>query len=551
VIRAWALPLIFALACSSPQEHEGPPATAAAPLALSATAAASAAPSAAAEPEAPPFRADHPVSLWIRGGDVITATKKTRARADVVVDGERIVHVGAVAPGLEAKETIDATGLVVTPGFVDVHAHSDPYGGGEHLLAQGVTTIVVGQDGFSPAERIGAWLDRVQASRPRVNVATLVGHHTVRATAGVGASPKPSDKSIGKMASLVDRAMREGAFGLSTGLEYEPGGLAGAEELAAIAEPVGRRNGVVMSHLRSEDDDKIDASLTELFEQCKAAKARAHVAHIKIVLGKGTDRAAALVARLDEARAGGLEVTADIYPYTASYTTIGILFPPFAKPPNDYAAARSKQRDALLDHLRARVEKRNGPEATLFGTGSYAGKTLADVARREGRPFAEVLLELGPSGASAAYFVMDETVMKALFKDKFVMVGSDGGGGGLHPRGHGSFSRVIADLVVKEKLVTLEESVRKMSLLAARTVGFGADRGSLEPGRAADIAIFDPAAITDTASFERPHVVAQGMSTVIVNGQIAYRDGRPTHARAGRALKRLDAPGATNPRRAP
>jgi N-acyl-D-aspartate/D-glutamate deacylase len=540
VIRAWALSLFVAIGCSASHDAGTAATASASPVITGKPSPSAPAASSSVAPEPPPFRSTAPVALWIRGGDVITATTQTRTRADVLIDGERIVHVGSVAPGLQAKETIDATGFVVTPGFIDVHAHSDPYGGGEHLLAQGVTTIVVGQDGFSPAERIGSYLDQVQAARPRVNVATLVGHHTVRASAGVGADPKPSEKSVAKMVSLVDRAMSEGAFGLSTGLEYEPGGLAGATELAKIAEPVGKRGGLVMSHLRSEDDDKIDASLTELFEQCKTAKARAHVAHIKVVLGKGKDRAAQLIARLEAARAGGLEVTADIYPYTASYTTIGILFPAFAKPPNDYAAARSKQREALLEHLQARVEKRNGPDATLFGTGSYAGKTLADVARREGRPYAEVLLELGPSGASAAYFVMDETVMEALFKDKFVMVGSDGGGGGLHPRGHGSFSRVIADLVVKKELVTLEEAVRKMSSLAARTVGFGDDRGSLERGRAADIAIFAPAAIADTASFERPHLVAKGMKIVIVNGQIAYRDGRPTHARAGRALKRAD-----------
>jgi N-acyl-D-aspartate/D-glutamate deacylase len=369
-------------------------------------------------------------------------------------------------------------------------------------------------------------------------VATLVGHHTVRTASGAGASSTPSERATKKMTALVETAMKEGAFGLSTGLEYEPGGLAGADELAAIAEPVGKRNGIVMSHLRSEDDDKIDAALAELLAQCEKAHARAHVAHIKVVLGKGEDRGKALLGRLQAARAKGLEVTADIYPYTASYTTVGILFPPFAKPPNDYGAARAKQKDRLLEHLRKRVTDRNGPEAMIFGTGSYAGQTLAKVAEKEGRPFEQVLLELGPTGASAAYFVMDEPVMETLFKDPFVMIGTDGGGGGLHPRGHGSFSRVIAELVQKKKLVTLEEAVRKMAPLAAKTVGFADERGMIQKGQHADIAIFDPAKIEDVATFARPHLSSKGMKIVVVNGEVAYRDGKPTSARPGHAIRR-------------
>lgn len=486
---------------------------------------------------AQPFEAADPVSLWIRGGRVVRGDGTSRARrADVVVDADRIVWVGRVSPSLRAKETLDATGLVVAPGFVDMHAHTDPMGGTEHMLAQGVTTIVVGQDGFSPAERIGAWLDKVAASRPRINVATLVGHHTVRSASGAGASHSPGGKRIASMVELVDRAMRDGAFGLSTGLEYEPGGAASADELARIAAPVGRAGGLVMSHLRSEDDDRIDAALEELFDQCKRARARAHVAHLKIVLGKGEPRAKALLAKLGDARASGLEVTADLYPYTASYTTIGILFPAVAKPPNDYAASRAAQREKIRAHLRDRVQARNGPGAMLFGTGEHAGKTLAQVAEAQRAPFEDVLLDMGPSGASAAYFVMDEAVMEALFKDPFVMVGTDGGGGGLHPRGHGSFARVLARLVRERKLVTLEEAVRKMSALPAQTLGLS-DRGAVRRGAVADLAVFDPAAVADTATFERPHVVAEGMKFVVVAGEIAFGNGKPTSARAGRALR--------------
>ncbi len=527
-------------ACAAGADEPEPPRRTEARTAAPPVAASAAEPARSPEPAEPaPFRSAAKVSLWVRGGDVLDGASPKRRRADVVINGAVIVHVGPVAPDLVAERTIDASGLVVAPGFIDAHAHADPFGSGEQLLAQGVTTIVVGQDGFSPAERIGAFLDKVQVSRPALNVATLVGHHTVRTSAGVGAAKSPSEPSLAKMTSLVDEAMKQGAFGLSTGLEYEPGRLAGADELARIAGPVGERGGVVMSHLRSEDDDKIEASLEELFDQCKKAKARAHVAHMKIVLGKGEARAKRILAKLDEARAAGLSVTADLYPYTASYTTVSILFPPFAKPPNDYAEARARRKDDLRAYLRERVTTRNGPEATVFGTGRYAGKTLAEVATAERRPFEDVLLELGPRGAEAAYFVMDEAVMEALFRDEHVMIGTDGGGGGRHPRGNGSFSRVLARLVRDRKLVSLEEAVRKMAALPAQTLGLEA-RGTLEPGSAADLAIFDPDDVEDTATFERPYAVAKGMKLVIVNGVVALEGGKPTKARAGRALRKRD-----------
>lgn len=539
--RLASIAVLAALGCTGPAATEGRvgahrPAVSSTEAPTPVASASAAEEAGPAEDTPAPFRSTDAVSLWIRGGEVITGAAPKRRRADVVVDGAVIVHVGAVDPSLVAKVTIDATGLLVTPGFIDAHAHADPFGSGEQLLAQGVTTIVVGQDGFSPAENIKAFLGKVQTSRPRVNVATLVGHHTVRASSGVGASTKPAEKSIARMASLVERAMEDGAFGLSTGLEYEPGGLAALDELAKIAEPVGARGGLVMSHLRSEDDDKIEASLIELFDQCRRAKARAHIAHFKVVLGKGEDRAKRLLAVVNEARAGGLAVTADLYPYTASYTTVGILFPAFAKPPNDYGEARARRRDALRAHLHERVTTRNGPEAMLFGTGANAGKTLAEVAKTENRPFEDVLLAMGPSGGDAAYFVMDDAVMETLFKDKFVMIGTDGGGGGLHPRGHGSFARVIKQLVREKELASMEEAVRKMAALPAETLGMR-DRGVIERGRAADMAIFDPAAVEDTATFLHPHTLAKGMTAVVVNGEVAYRKGRPTSARAGVALR--------------
>ncbi len=304
-----------------------------------------------------------------------------------------------------------------------------------------------------------------------------------------------------------------------------------------------------MSHLRSEDDDAIEASLAELFDQCRGSGAGAHVSHLKIVLGKGTGRARRILALLDAERKRGTRVTADIYPYTASFTTIGILFPPFAKPPNDYHDANAKRHRELLDFLHARVVKRNGPGAMTFGSGDHNGQTLEAAARAEGKPFEELLADLGPNGASASYRVMDETVVSTLFQDPFVMIGTDGGGGGPHPRGHGSFARVIRELVRAEGLVPLEEAVRKMTRLPAETLGWTDERGTIAAGLAADLAIFDPAAVKDNASYEQPHRMATGMRYVLVNGELAFEAGKLSNARAGRALRFHGRPAPADARR--
>lgn len=490
-----------------------------------------------APPAPPPFYSDEHFDIAIRGGFVINGSGAPRQRADILVRGDRIAFVGDVDRRTRAKRDIDATGTVVTPGFFDMHAHGGPLGDVEYALAQGITTLVLGQDGQSPAERIGPWLAKVDAARPRINIATLVGHVTVRMQSGAGLRKNPNAKEIDAMRTLVDKALEEGAFGLSLGLEYDPGRSTEMNELVAIAEPVGARGAVVMSHLRSEDDEKIQASLDELFEQCRRAHARAHVAHLKIVLGKGVDRAAQLLGYMADARANGISITADLYPYAASYTSLAILFPDFARPPASYAEAKRTRRNDLEAFLRARVDKRNGPDATVFGTGVHAGKTLAAVAKEQGVPFERVLVDLGPNGAEAAYFVMDEAVVERLYLDPFVMVGTDGGGGGRHPRGFGAFARILDEYVGKRQLLPLEEAVRKMTSLPAQTLGLSGDRGCLAAGCAADILVFDPANVHVRADFSAPHRLATGMRVVIVNGLVERDNERETNARSGKALR--------------
>jgi N-acyl-D-aspartate/D-glutamate deacylase len=300
-----------------------------------------------------------------------------------------------------------------------------------------------------------------------------------------------------------------------------------------------------MSHVRSEDAIRIDASVAELLEQGRRSGARVHLSHAKIVLQDDPAAAQRVLDLLEAARREGMRVTADVYPYTASFTGLSILFPDWARGPTPYAAVAADRREELATHLRTRVASRNGPEAMLFGSGPWSGLTLAQAAAREGRPFEDLLIELGPGGASAAYFVVDEAVMTRFLTDPHVAVSSDGSPTMAHPRGYGSFARVIRRYVVEEHRLTLEEAVRKMTSLPASILGLddpdriGVPRGLVRPGWAADLVAFAPSDVRDPASFEAPHTLAEGVLAVWVGGALAWVDGEaaggPGH---GRTLRR-------------
>src|SRR5690606_3646088 len=228
-----------------------------------------------------------------------------------------------------------------------------------------------------------------------------------------------------------------GSFGTSTGLEYVPGMYAQPVEIAALGQAVARHRGVAMSHMRSEDDDRVDESIREHIEASRPA--RTHISHLKVVYGQGTGRAERLLETLEEYRRAGVELTSDAYPYNASYTGVGILFPEWAMPPTDYAEVLATRRDELRAALEARMIRRGGPGALLFGSGPHVGKSLAQVAEEAGQAFADVLLEVGPRGGMAAHFVMDEALQGRLLVDPHVAIASDGSPGGSHPRGAGTF----------------------------------------------------------------------------------------------------------------
>ncbi|MFC1629382.1 amidohydrolase family protein [Gemmatimonadota bacterium] len=481
--------------------------------------------------------------LHLRGGWIIDGTGSPARRADILVRDDRIAWIGVEVPGdLSVERIIDASGMYITPGFIDAHTHGDPFSTPdfENFLAMGVTTISLGQDGSSPGRAdIEGWMRRVDDLDLGLNIVLYVGHGTVRRLAGVELGRTATDSETEAMASLIGEAMDAGCFGLSTGLEYRPGWFAEQDELVGIALPVAVQGGLVMSHVRNEDEDAIHASIDELIAQGAGSGSAVHIAHIKVVYGAGQGRAEEVLGFMEEGRRQGVNVTADIYPYLASYTGISIVFPDWALAPNDYRTVVADRRAELAVYLRERVMKRNGPGATLFGTGEWSGRTLLEVAADLGKPFEDVLIDdIGPGGAGAAYFVMDADLQDRLLLDPRIMISTDGSPEMRHPRGYGAFARIIRKYVVEQKMLKLEEAVYKMSGLTAATIGLDRlDRGLLKEGYAADIIIFDPVSVLDHATFEQPHRFATGFTHVIVNGRIVRESGEMTDERSGRMLR--------------
>ena len=483
--------------------------------------------------------------LVFRDVRVVDGTGAPARAADVLVRGGRVERIGSVSAA-EARglRTVEGGGRVLAPGFIDLHAHGNPLEQSyAPFLAMGVTTVVLGQDGGSPAlpgegtgaDALAKWMDAVAGAAPDINVATLSGHGALRRRAGIDDGTRdPSDAQLQRMRDILDADLHAGAFGMSTGLEYVPGRYAGTRELAGLGPVIARHDGVAMSHMRSEDAGDVRDSIRELV--AASGPARAHVSHLKMVYGKGEGEAEALLRFLGEVRPSGPPLTADAYPYAASYTGVAILFPEWALPPADYAAVRRARGDELRAWLDQRMRKRGGPEALLFGTGPHAGRTLAQVADEAGRPFPDVLLDIGPGGGQAAHFVMDPALQDRLLLDPRVAVASDGSPGGSHPRGAGTFAKWIEEFAVRTPRVPLEEAVRKATTLPASILGLRG-RGIVRAGASADLVLFDPARVRARADYVDPTAMAEGFDLVLVNGRIGRAGGEPV-ARAGRMLRR-------------
>ncbi len=491
--------------------------------------------------------------LLIRGGTIVDGTGAAGFAADVGIVGDRIHAVGDLSAA-DAREVIEAAGLIVAPGFVDVHNHANnEMDGGilsipsvENQVRQGVTTLIAGNCGGSEWP-IGEHLDAVGAAPIRQNYGTLVGMGTLRAEAQVGNRPASAEE-IEVMQALAAQAMDEGAFGMSTG--YFPDFVT-TDEIAQVARPIAEGGGIYATHMRNEADTVLEA-LREAIEIGERSGCPVQISHIKCWGTRAWDKAEAMLALIDEARERGLDITADRYPYPAAFGGVANIVPVPARIEAMERGGLEHLRDEdLAEPIRAWAEQfladLGGPGNMVFAPldpmPEIDGKSLAQVAQERGEEPWRVGLEFTiHGGVSVIYFSMREDNVRTFMRHPAVFAGSDGhlrvlGKGVSHPRNYGTFPRWIGHYGRDEGLFTVEQVVHKCSFMPARKLGLH-DRGEIAPRKIADITIFSWEKIIDTATFEDQHRYPEGIPHVIVAGVPAVRDGEVTAATPGRALRR-------------
>ncbi|HXJ35251.1 MAG TPA: D-aminoacylase [Candidatus Eisenbacteria bacterium] len=487
--------------------------------------------------------------LAIRGGMVVDGTGAPGRRADLAIDGDRIAVVGS--PSGDARRTIDATGRVVAPGFIDVHSHDDFALLGrpacEAKVMQGVTSVVIGNCGFGAAPLGPAYLGFLRSfgptlfgplgdpswhttddffrllerEPPSVNVAALVPHATVRMAVLGGSKREPNPSELEAMRDIVREAMQAGAVGMSTGLFYAPGSYATTEEVIEVARVVGEGGGVYATHLRDEADGLLD-SVAEALRIGEEAGVAVQLSHHKAMGERNWGMVERSLAMIDAVRGRGADVTLDVYPYTSLSTTLVAL--------RDAGVLETVPPAAVWI-------------ATMQTLHELEGKSLADVCMMWGatsaREAADLLFERDGRGIIAIVAAMDERDVRRVLAHPATMIGSDGVpsvDGKPHPRLYGTFARVLQVYVREQGVLSLEEAVHRMTGLSARRFGL-ADRGMIAEGRHADVVVFDPKTVATQSTYEDPRQYPVGMDAVVVNGDVVVDRGAHTGARAGRMLR--------------
>jgi N-acyl-D-amino-acid deacylase len=456
-----------------------------------------------------------------------------RARAAAVrIANDRIAAVGEVSPQ-PGDRVIDAAGLVLAPGFIDTHSH---HTGGlfdrldaPAVVSQGITTIVAGQDGGSTYP-LATLFERLAATPAAVNVASYVGHGTLREQVmGDDFKRAATAAEVQKMSDLLRSEMKSGALGLSSGLEYDPGIYSETSELIALAKVAADSGGRYISHLRSEDRTFWKA-IDEAIQIGREARLPVQISHIKLGMRSLWGQADKLLGILDSARKSGVQLTADIYPYTYWQSGMTVLFP--ERNFTDRTAAEFALREVTSPEGLLVTRYRRNP--------SYEGQTLAQIAATRGVDPPQAMMDMiretdGDIGIVATG--MAEADVVKLMRWPFANICSDGTSTGGHPRGFGAFPRVLGRYVREQKALTLEEAIRKMTSLAAANVGLER-RGTIRAGNYADLVLFDPSVIVDRSTTKDPKAMAEGVRSVWVNGQLVFDNGKTTERRPGRVLKR-------------
>ena len=488
---------------------------------------------------APAGRHPAPAGTLIVNAIVLDGSGGPGRRVSVRIRGDRIAEVGTLRPE-PSDQVIDAAGLTLAPGFIDTHSHADEAifrrPDALAVVSQGITTVVVGQDGGSqyPLSSFFAALERTPAA---VNVASYVGHGTLRSEIMRDDHKRAArPEEVERMQELLRREMAAGALGLSSGLEYDPGFYSTPAELIELARVAGSLGGRYISHIRDEERE-IWAAVDELIAIGRAARIPVQLSHVKLGMRRRWGESERLVRTLDAARASGVDVTADVYPYTYYQSSLTLLFP------NRDFESRESAAFALREFV--------APEGLLMAQFDpeprYVSKTLAEIAELRGTDPVTTLIDLvreaeatrrstGRRAESVIGTSMAEEDVARLIAWPFANICTDGELAGRHPRGFGAFPRVLARYVREHRVLRLEEAVRKMTSLAAANVGI-VGRGAIKPGYYADLVLFDPRTVRDRATPTDPHAVSAGIRTVWVNGAVVF-DGRATGRHPGRVVRR-------------
>lgn len=524
------------------------------------------------------------LDLLIQNGLIVDGSGSKGYPGSIAVSGNRIVDIGLLESA-QADQVIDASGQVVTPGFVDMHSHADlslPVNPtADSLVHQGITTIVAGHCGMSPApllettrelaiaamsvadvpipwekwDTFGSYLDFLAEIGVSLNVVPLVGQGTVRGGV-MGFSPEPANQQqMALMKAEVEKAMDCGAIGVSTGLIYPPGSFSGTEELVELVRPVGKRGGLYFSHVRGEDETLLDA-IAEAIHIGRETGASVQISHLKAAGRANWNKAEKALEMIDKARGEGLDVTADMYPYLASSTGMAIFLPEWAHEGGNAAIFRRLADPVSREQIKRdphfdRVSRMAGWDQVLICYSplntSFEGKTVAELADSAGKPAFDWILDAlyeTELELDMVAFIMSEDNLKLQLGHPAVMIGSDSYGlavegplakGVPHPRNFGTFPRVLGRYVREEKTLSLEEAVWKMSGFPAKKLGWK-DRGLIRKGYQADLVVLDPGSVTDLATYQAPHQYPAGIRHVIVNGVPVIRDGVHTLARPGSVI---------------
>ena len=495
----------------------------------------------------------------VRNARIVDGTGSPWYRSDIAIRGDAIARI-AFRIDAPATRTIDAAGRVVAPGFIDIHSHARAgifdVPTAENYIRQGVTTAIEGPDGSSPIP-LKPFLDKVAATRVTVNFGTFIGQGSVREQMIGSVNRRATPEEMERMRALVRQGMADGAFGLSTGLFYIPGTFTPTAEVIDLARVAGALGGIHISHMR-EETVKVADSVRETIEIGEKGGLPTQVTHHKVIGKPYWGRSVETLRLIDEARARGVDATLDQYPYTASATAIGsALVPVWAREGGTEAMLKrlkdaGSRADILAEVIRLLQEERGGGDpqnvqlSRCVWDPSLDGKRLGDVTKGRGlqptlRNAAETVLWIVESGGCGGiYHAIEEQDLQRIMRHPATMIASDGGvpvfgQGSPHPRNYGTFARVLGRYVRELKIITLEDAVRKMTSFPAQRPGL-VDRGVLREGMRADMAVFDPETVRDRATFEQPHQYAEGVSLVIVNGEVVFENGTMTAARPGRIL---------------